>query len=134
MTEDGGRRKRAEEVDAGVIFAQPIPATLSTVKTLTLTTGDHNRAYLPTRSPFVPSRSNSSSLHRRLSAASTLSPIASPLLLTRYRRILSRNFRIDSREGRKTRKEKRRVLLRATRTSRVGRLTKERSWWVFEIL
>lgn len=33
-------------VGRGVIFAQPIPATLSTVKTWALTTGDHNRAYL----------------------------------------------------------------------------------------
>lgn len=42
----GVNRGLKGRVGRGVIFAQPIPATLSTVKTWALTTGDHNRAYL----------------------------------------------------------------------------------------
>lgn len=93
--EGGVNRGLKGRVGRGVIFAQPIPATLSTVKTWALTTGDHNRAYLPA---LPPSLSFSLSL---------VAPLCLPLLLvlpsrhTISRRILSRNFESTRRDREK---------------------------------
>lgn len=92
-------------VGRGVIFAQPIPATLSTVKTWALTTGDHNRAYLfpappPLHLVFSRRRCTEGYLPLLL-----VHPARPPLLPLAISRILSPKLWIDSQRSRERRRD-----------------------------
>lgn len=92
-------------VGRGVIFAQPIPATLSTVKTWALTTGDHNRAYLFPAPPLlhlVFSRRRCTEGYLPLLLVHPARPSLHPLAISR---ILSPKLWIDSQRSRERRRD-----------------------------
>lgn len=104
----GVNRGLKGRVGRGVIFAQPIPATLSTVKTWALTTGDHNRAYLSAPSP--PPLRPSISFSLVAVAPKAISHFYSSIVLappSRYRGFYRRNFESTRRDREKEEEETR---------------------------
>lgn len=112
-TRASDRRRRGRWWATHLYLAQPIRAGLSTVKTSTLTTRDHNRAYLHL------SQARALSFFPLVAAAKAISPFTHLSLPDALSRILSRNF--EPTGGTKIARKKERRERERKRGGEVGR-------------